>query len=255
MYKHCEVCLGDKSTPIAKLTVTQWPVVRCEACGFVYLGDTPEYAELADELAWEKSFEKEKARRNEKLLGRLNSATRWRLSLGKDHRRIARFVSVAGNVLDIGCGGRCRVPPGPTPFGIEISDVLAARAQDAFAARGGHVVHAPALEGLEAFPENFFSAMLMRSFLEHEKQPRAVLQRARACLKPGGSVYVRVPDYGSINRRVMGVRWCGFRFPDHVNYFSEGTLKRLAEAVGFTYRRLNRLSVFDDNLIVVLAKA
>ena len=82
-----------------------------------------------------------------------------------------------------------------------------------------------------------------------------MLQRALACLKKGGSVYVRVPNYGSINRRVMGVRWCGFRFPDHVNYFSEGTLKRLAATVGYSYRRLNWLSAFDDNLIVVLAKA
>jgi SAM-dependent methyltransferase len=231
-------------------------VVRCEACGFVYLGNAPDYAELADELAWEKTFAKEKVRRNKKVLARFSSATRWRLNLGnRDQRRIARFLSVSGNVLDIGCGGSCRVPAGPTPFGIEISDVLAARAQKAFATRGGHVVHAPALEGLEKFPENFFSAILMRSFLEHEKQPRAVLQRALACLKTGGSVYVRVPNYGSINRRVMGVRWCGFRFPDHVNYFSEGTLKRLAETVGYSYRRLNRLSAFDDNLIVVLAKA
>ncbi|MGI9404278.1 MAG: methyltransferase domain-containing protein [Hyphomicrobium sp.] len=90
----------------------------------------------------------------------------------------------------------------------------------------------------------------MRSYLEHEAQPRLVLKETRRTLKTGDIVYVRVPNYGSLNRRVMGNKWCGFRFPDHVNYFTSKHLKRLAASCGFTYRRINWLSPFDDNLIV-----
>lgn len=94
--------------------------------------------------------------------------------------------------------------------------------------------------------------MLLRSYLEHEFQARSVLQKVYRKLQPGGRVFVRVPDFGSINRRVMGSKWCGFRLPDHVNYFCDNTLRRLAEGAGFHYARTNRLSLFDDNLIAVL---
>jgi hypothetical protein len=52
----------------------------------------------------------------------------------------------------------------------------------------------------------------------------------------------------------MGAKWCGFRFPDHVNYFSGRSLRALAESVGFRYVRTNWLSPFDDNIIAVLKR-
>ena len=94
----------------------------------------------------------------------------------------------------------------------------------------------------------------MRSYLEHESQPRLALERAFAKLAPGGRVYVRVPNFGGLNRRIMGAQWCGFRFPDHVNYFTGTSLRRLAGQAGFRYRRLNGYSIFGDNLIVELRK-
>jgi len=63
---------------------------------------------------------------------------------------------------------------------------------------------------------------------------------------------VRVPDFGSVNRRVMGVRWCGWRFPDHVNSFTRESLHRIAGAIGIEYARTNWLSPFDDNIIAIL---
>jgi SAM-dependent methyltransferase len=190
-------------------------------------------------------------------MGRLDIATRWRTTLGHwlDRSQLRGALPAAGRVLDIGCGGACRVPEGPTPYGIEISKALASRAAPAFEARGGAVVNASAIDGLEQFAGQFFSGIMMRSFLEHESQPRSLLESAFRSLAPGGVVFVRVPNFGGINRRVVGREWCGFRFPDHVNYFTGASLRRLAERTGFGYRRLNWLSPFDDNLIAVLNKS
>jgi SAM-dependent methyltransferase len=252
----CEVCGGASHTTLARFTRTEWPVVQCDGCGFVYLGRVPDYSALSEELAWETTFAAEKRRRTSRLLGKIDAATRWRMKLGHwiDRKRSAKTLGMTGNVLDIGCGGTCRVGPGPTPHGIEISKGLARMAEPAFAARGGRVIHAPALDGLDAFEDGFFTAILMRSYLEHEAQARAVLEKAFAKLAPGGTVYVRVPDYGSINRMIRGAQWCGWRFPDHVNYFTSVTLRRLAEEIGFKYRRINWLSPLDDNVIAELRK-
>jgi len=94
----------------------------------------------------------------------------------------------------------------------------------------------------------------MRSYLEHEKQPRLVLERAFHKLAPGGRIFIRLPDYGSLNRRLMGARWCGFRYPDHVNYFTNRSLRSLSEGLGYSYSRTNWYSPFDDNIIAVLTR-
>jgi hypothetical protein len=45
---------------------------------------------------------------------------------------------------------------------------------------------------------------------------------------------MKTPNYASLNRRLMGMRWSGFRFPDHVNYFTPATLRELARRAGFS---------------------
>ncbi len=107
----------------------------------------------------------------------------------------------------------------------------------------------------KAFPKDYFESVLMHSFLEHEEKPGELLEGVYRILKPGGHAYVRVPNYGSVNRMVTGRKWCGFRYPDHVNYFTVGSLKKLAEATGYRFKLLNKLNIaFDDNVKALLIK-
>jgi 2-polyprenyl-3-methyl-5-hydroxy-6-metoxy-1,4-benzoquinol methylase len=253
----CEVCLKSGSTVVEKYTRSPWPVVACNACGFVYLGRVPDYEDLSVTYAWEKQHAEEKERRKKtNKLARFDALTRFRLKFGKliDRARHARAIGAGGRVLEIGCGGSTRIPEGPTPYGIEISEGLSRKAQPIFEARGGAVYHEPATTGIERFDENFFDSILMRSYLEHEAQPRLIFERAFKRLKPGGTILLRSPNYNSANRYIMGSEWCGFRFPDHVNYFTPRTLKALATSIGYEFRSINWMSVFDDNLIAELRK-
>lgn len=251
----CEVCGNSKV--INEVTISDVHHLRqCGACDFVYLGAVPEYEAVATEFAWEKTSLAEDARRRQSWWGKVERATRWRTKIGHLfdllHRRKA--IAPGGKALDIGCGGSCRVPAGPTPYGIELSPVLAKAAQRSFSGRGGYVVNASAMDGLDQFEDGFFDTILMRSYLEHEHAAFLVLEKAARKLAPGGKVYVRVPNYGSLNRVVMGAKWCGYRFPDHVNYFTPRTLRHLAARAGFGFRRVNRWSLFDDNIIAELVR-
>jgi predicted SAM-dependent methyltransferase len=119
--------------------------------------------------------------------------------------------------------------------------------------RGGHAIHAPAVEGVKQFPDRYFSGILLRSFLEHEAQPKALLKECARVLAPYGAIYVRVPNFGSLNRRVLGGKWCGFRHPDHVNYFTTRSLAAMAGDFGLTLELLNPIRLpFDDNINAVL---
>lgn len=257
--RDCPICLGSEPRMLQFSTGTEWPLVACASCGFVYLGRVPGYRSQVEDYGWERIARGGNKRPKppaKSLLGRISAATNWRMGIARmrERRRRSPLSGTTGNVLDIGCCNGCGIPPGPTPFGIEISAVLAAHGRPLFEARGGTVICAPAVEGLDAFEDGFFSAVLLRSYLEHEERPRAVLEKVFARLKAGGIAFVRVPDYGSINRRLFGRSWCGFRFPDHVNYFSDATLRDLARRVGLRYRRTNWYSILDDNLIVELTK-
>lgn len=254
--RSCPICETSQHTPLEAYSVTEWPVVRCDCCDLVYLARGIDYSALKQDHAWEKSHKQETKRRRKHLLYRLDQATRFRLKLGgdADRRWVMSAVREPGNVLDIGCGTQCRLGGGVVPFGIEISESLAQRADPIYRARGGRVVNAPAHEGLDQFEDGFFSAVIMRSYLEHEALPRTVIAKVNRKLKPGGIALVKVPDFGCIGRRVMGVKWCGFRFPDHLNYFTEGTLRLLAVANGFRFKRQNLIPRLNDNLYAMLTR-
>lgn len=254
----CPSCGGDGRRELPEYSQMPWRIVACAACGFVYLGNPVAYDELVDRHAWEKSKLREAARRRRErpVLDRLSKQTRWRLNLlGRDEKGLFLRIFRQGRVLDVGCGNGSRLPEPLIPFGVEISRVLAEQANESMEPRGGRCVHAPAVEGVSSLQDGFFNGVLLRSFLEHEIQPLKLLREVRRVLDDDGIAYVRVPNFGSVNRRVAGRKWCGFRYPDHVNYFTPKSLAEMAKKAGLETRILNRINLaFDDNIKAILTR-
>jgi len=216
----------------------------------VYLENPVDYSALSDEMAWEKTYAAEAAIRQ----GRnpfLYRAARFPKALWQRLIQRDKLISWAsryftpGPVLDVGCSGGHtldRLPSQYVPYGIEISAELSRIAQQRFAPRGGRVAQGDALSALGQFDAGFFTGVIMTSFLEHETEPGAVLAAASRVMRPDSCLIVKVPNYGSWNRVVRGARWCGFRFPDHVNYFTPRELQMLLVQTGFS---VQRFAIFD----------
>ena len=216
----------------------------------VYLENPIDYSALTEEMAWEKTYaeEAETRRRRNPLLyraARLPKAL-WQRLIKRD-----KLISWAtryftpGPVLDVGCSeGHTldRLPSLYVPYGIEISAELSRIAQQRFSRRCGRVVQGDALSALSQFDAGFFTGVIMTSFLEHETAPRSVLLAANRVMCPGSRLIIKVPNYGSWNRALRGAVWCGFRFPDHVNYFTPRELRRLVVQTGFD---VLRFGIFD----------
>lgn len=227
----------------------------------LYLENPPDYESLHDELAWEKTacMESQRRRRRNPVLyqaGRVLKAVPQRLLRRDKLVSWALRFFVPGPVLDVGCSGGHtleRLPPEFIPFGIEISSELARVAQQRFAPRGGRVVQGDALCALAQFDAGFFSGVIMTAFLEHEPQPRPVLMAAARVMRPGTRLIVKVPNYASWNRSIRGGQWCGFRFPEHVNYFTPRLLCSLLVESGFRIPRFRLLDRFptSDNMWLV----
>ena len=200
----------------------------------VYLPLVPTYDEQVESFTWERTFHAEKERRDHLLLYRLQP--RWLLRRRFPGREIKlRFVlryRTAGMLLDFGCGSGDFLKAACRQFtvtGLDISPTLARKA--AAAAPEATIVCAPATE--TRLPAGSFDVITIFSYLEHEPHPIAALAHARELLKPEGVLILKTPNYASLNRRITGRLWCGYRFPDHCNYFTPETIRQLLAHTGF----------------------
>lgn len=263
------------STPYSR---GDWSLVQCCDTGLVYLAEPPTYEELQNNFAWEKTSADERKRRAvaEPVFYKLSSISkRIRKRALPKRMKIARlvfkelkgvFAQRAASVLDVGCssGGLmvniikyCAARNGRIKaMGIEISHHLASISRERFRQNDGDVVTDSALGGAKKLPPYSVDLMIMHSFLEHEAQPKILLENLRSVLRDHGSIVIKVPNYACWNRHIRGGKWCGFRYPDHVNYFTPETLALLANATGFTLvpQSIADRNPLSDNMYAVMKK-
>ncbi|WP_151639305.1 class I SAM-dependent methyltransferase [Noviherbaspirillum aerium] len=254
-----------------------WILKQCAHTGVIFLANPPAYTELSDNFAYEVTFKREsEARQKAEPIRYAISTTlkRIRGRLLKRNKTLKLLRSIVSakqeeriNVLDIGCGwGELlenflkSLPPSLknrcVPHGIEISRELSRLSDSKLQPLGGRCLHASAQDGILGFEDQYFDVIVMASFLEHEANPLPVLIGCRTRLKPNGTILIKVPNYDCYNRRLRGPKWCGFRWPDHVNYFTPTTLKAIVEASGLEIVRMAWLdrNPLSDNMYAVVRK-
>ena len=143
------------------------------------------------------------------------------------------------------------------PVGIEISTQLAARADRRLRMYGGRCIHAAGIEGLRELARNSVRLVILSCVLEHELDPVPLLAACRERLSHDGVVVIKVPNYACLARRLRGRRWCGYRWPDHVNYFTPQSLAAMADRAGLRVARmgLRDRSPLSDSLYAILARS
>jgi SAM-dependent methyltransferase len=260
--RHCPLLASPGRSRPLDLAPHPWEVRQCLETGLVFLANPPEQEQFCEEFAWEVTHAEESARRRreEPLTYAMSE------SLKAARRRLKRdkFVAIAAGIardrpsgpvrlIDVGCSdgdlfrrliGRlpADVAQRVAPVGIEISTQLAARADARLRRHGGSCLHAAGIDGLGRLPAATTDLVLLCCVLEHELDPVGLLAACHERLADDGRLVVKVPNYACLARRLRGRRWCGYRWPDHVNYFTPATLVATAERAGL---RLIRMSLAD----------
>jgi len=266
----------ETEVEIVNDTHEPWLLVRCKETDFHFIANPPEYDRLSEEFAWEKTHIEERAIRKEKdaLMLRLASAMAKKVKFLVRPNRDKMFAiakrlltdrpAESYRVLDVGCGDGIKfsefcerfdeVGVEVVPVGIEVSKQLAEVSQKRLGAFGGEVIENNAIDGMASVPASTLDMVTMHSFLEHEAQPLRLLGAVRSALKPGGFVVLKVPNFASWNRVLRGDRWPGFRYPDHVSYFTPATLEILAKKAGFRLlpQQFTERMPTSDNMYAVL---
>ena len=261
-FRDCPLCETERANSSeTEYSQLPWRIVQCRACGFVYSDAAPPQELLCEEIAWEVSHAAESAKRTAKrpflkpATAKIRNAYRRMFGRRQAHTILEKFAT-PGAVLDLGAGNGMQlsnIGDDFTPFGIEISAELAKRAKTLFSVRGGDCVNASAADGLRNFTDGFFTAASLRSYLEHESQPKKILSELHRTLKSDAIVLIKVPNFASWNRKMFGRDWCGFRLPDHLNYFTPQTLSTMTGNCGYVVKKL-WASPFNDNLWMLLRR-
>jgi SAM-dependent methyltransferase len=137
-----------------------------------------------------------------------------------------------GRLLDVGCSiglfldlARKR---GWAGVGIEFAPRALAYAREQY---GLEVLDVPLDEA--GFADESFDAVGLLSVLEHTNEPRRMLGDVARVLRPGGAVYVVVPNVESLACRVLHERARTFDGRNHLVYFSPATLRDCLDRCGF----------------------
>lgn len=140
------------------------------------------------------------------------------------------------HILDVGCAGgafpKAASDLGLSAIGVEPSAWLAEQARIPY----GLDIRAGELADQD-FSDASFDLITLWDVIEHLADPDAVVADIHRLLKNDGLLVVNFPDYASLTRRLLGMRW-PFFLSVHLLYFTPDTLRRFLEARGFAVEEI-----------------
>lgn len=165
------------------------------------------------------------------------AGTLIRYNQRKRCRMLDRVVPVvegrSRRLLDVGCASGLFLEAMQQYGGWKVEGVeLNEAAAHATSARLNVPVFAGPVERAH-FEDNSFDAVTMWDVLEHLHDPVVQLRSLRRIIRPGGALFVRLPDADSYLRAFCGRYWVGYDLPRHMSVFSHATLRATLAQAGF----------------------
>jgi len=168
---------------------------------------------------------------NKGLVNRLYHFVRKQTLAGKRKLVTAATDKSAGKtLLDIGAGTGAFVQHmhlhGWQATGLEPDETARQRAVAV------HQVKLLPIEQLNIIEENSFDAITLWHVLEHVHALHNCLQQLKKIIKPGGSIFIAVPNYTSYDAGIYKSYWAAYDVPRHLYHFSPVSMKQLLEKNG-----------------------
>ena len=218
--RSCAVCQSNESREI--FVKDGFVHRRCIECRFVYVSPIVKEKYLEDyykqEHSWAAVLESEVQQELD------------RKKFGYGLQLIEGLLPDKGRVIDVGCGPGVFLKVARerdwdvTGLELNLSE------QERLKELGIPLISLP-LEQADVPSEKFHCVTLWET-LEHLPAPGDVLKECRRILKPGGLVFICVPNFDALVTRLMHEKSGTFAGYSHINFFNASVLERLLTDCG-----------------------
>jgi 2-polyprenyl-3-methyl-5-hydroxy-6-metoxy-1,4-benzoquinol methylase len=194
-------------------------LVRCARCSFIQQDPIPSEEELSQFYHVSRGYEEEILHAEDTFLQRDREILQQLMNLGAE-----------GPLLDIGCSAGTLLRTAREldweVEGIEISKPCAKALREKL----GVKVHEKPIEKLRLGSDRF-GVVTLSNTLEHVPDPVGTLQKTTEVLRPGGIIFISVPNWKAGKRKLIGkeISWI---YPHHISYFTRKSLNRALKKAG-----------------------
>lgn len=204
-------------------------IVRCVQCGFIFVN--PRYSQSDVPNIYSDWFDASTSGNNErKNYDETEVGDKSRFK--KDIEVIETF-KLPGILLDIGCGLGyfldAGVSRGWKVYGLDASGYAIDVCQSK-----GHGNVQSGLFSASRYTKEQFDVITAFDVFEHVLDPNVFLRDAFSLLKDDGLLVLAVPNVRSMGGRFLGKRWSQYIIPEHLNFFSTVTIKKILNKNGFS---------------------
>jgi SAM-dependent methyltransferase len=208
-------------------------IAECDSCRVQFLDPMPTETYLAgaypsDYYSYQAAFA---GVRKSKLVRLAKTAMRYAIYFHALKTKDPKFP-FPGTLLDIGCGsGRFMVEmrdKGWKVYGVEVSESAAKLGRKL----SGLDIFAGTLDQAR-FPDASFDYVRSNHSFEHIHNPNEILVEIRRILKPGGRLFVGVPNVRGWAARRFGPHWWYLGAPVHTFGYDPQSLSSLLRSHGF----------------------
>lgn len=242
-YVTCNLCGANDTKLLFKAKDRDWGtgdifnIVRCNKCGLVYVNPRPDKNEIKKYYPPE-TWPRGKAKIDFEAATINNQPWRKVMKLRTAH--LLKYIE-NGRILDIGCGDgfflKYLEEKGWKVCGVEPGEVGSRYAREVL----GIEVFTGNLEDAN-FPDNWFDAASLYAVFEHLPDPVKTLKEIGEILKPGGILFISVPNFGGIESKLFGEKWVAIKAQFHFYHFTPGTLSRIVHKAGFRVLEIKHIS-------------
>lgn len=237
-YQACPCCGGAAISPVLEAedyTVSheRFAIWECGSCTARFTQQVPEAASIGRYYQSTGYVSHSETRKG--LINRLYHIVRNYTLQSKKKLVQSETGKDTGVLLDVGAGtgafAATMKKNGWEVTGLEPDDTARANAQRHYELS----LQAPDM--LYQLPSAKFDAITLWHVLEHVHDLHGYLDTFQRILKPGGSLFIAVPNYTSYDAQHYGPYWAAYDVPRHLYHFSPASMQQLAQKHGFRIHR------------------
>jgi SAM-dependent methyltransferase len=238
-YTECPSCSDQRIAPVFEATdftvsKQSFSIWSCTSCRLLFTQDVPDQESIGP--FYQSAAYVSHSDTRQGLINRLYHQVRERTLLAKYRLVVKETGTDKRSLLDIGCGTgaflRTMRSKGWTVRGLEPDRDTRERTKTQYQL----TIDAP--DQLYHLPDQSVEAITMWHVLEHVHALHDYFDNIKRILKPGGKLFIAVPNHTSLDAAFYRTYWAAYDVPRHLYHFSPESMTRLAAIHGFNLRAI-----------------